>query len=49
MAAFDAPVEHDSTRAPEALVDDAAGTRVITRADFAAMEMRRLVGTHEPF
>lgn len=50
MSAFDALVELDGNRATEALVADAAGTRVITRADFAAaMEMRRLVGTHEPF
>jgi len=50
MAAFDALIELDGNRTTEALVEDAAGTRVITRADFAAaMEMRRLVGTHEPF
>ncbi len=50
MSAFDALVTLDGNRATEALVVDGTGTRVITRSDFAsAMEMRRLVGTDEPF
>ena len=50
LAAFDALVELDRMGANEAIVEDAHGSRVITRSDFAAaMEMRRLIGTGEPF
>ncbi|MBV0903811.1 site-2 protease family protein [Haloarcula salina] len=48
--AFDALVELDTGRATAAFVDGPEGTRVVTRADFAsAMEMRRLMGSPEPF
>ncbi|WP_367176362.1 site-2 protease family protein [Haloarcula rubripromontorii] len=49
-AAFDALVELDTARATAAFVDGPEGTRVVSREDFAsAMEMRRLVGSPEPF
>jgi Zn-dependent protease len=49
-AAFDALVELDTARATAAFVDGPDGTRVISREDFSsAMEMRRLVGSPEPF
>ncbi|RLM39790.1 site-2 protease family protein [Haloarcula sp. Atlit-120R] len=49
-AAFDALVELDTARATAAFVDGPEGTRVVSRDDFAsAMEMRRLVGSPEPF
>ena len=50
MSAFDALVELDTARSSTALVDGPEGTRVVSREDFsAAMEMRKLVGTDEPF
>lgn len=49
-AAFDALVELDTARATAAFVDGPEGTRVVSREDFSsAMEMRRLVGSPEPF
>ncbi|WP_424000900.1 site-2 protease family protein [Haloarcula salina] len=49
-AAFDALVELDTSGATAAFVDGPEGTRVVTREDFAsAMEMRRLMGSPEPF
>ncbi|RLM97024.1 site-2 protease family protein [Haloarcula sp. Atlit-7R] len=49
-AAFIALVELDTARATAAFVDGPEGTRVVSRDDFAsAMEMRRLVGSPEPF
>ncbi|MGB9952215.1 site-2 protease family protein [Haloarcula marismortui] len=49
-AAFDALVELDTARATAAFVDGPEGTRVVSRDDFAsAMEIRRLVGSPEPF
>ncbi|GGM40727.1 site-2 protease family protein [Haloarcula argentinensis] len=49
-AAFDALVELDTARAIAAFVDGPEGTRVVSREDFAsAMEMRRVVGSPEPF
>ena len=50
MAAFDALVALDTARATAAFVDGPEGTRVVSRDDFSsAMEMRRLVGSAEPF
>ncbi|WP_336336608.1 site-2 protease family protein [Haloarcula brevis] len=50
MAAFDALVALDTARATAAFVDGPEGTRVVSRDDFSsAMEMRRLVGSSEPF
>ena len=48
--AFDALVSLDTEGATAAFVDGPEGTRVVTREDFAsAMEMRRLMGSPEPF
>jgi len=50
MSAFDALVELDTARASAALVEGPDGTRVVSREDFSsAMEMRKLIGTDEPF
>jgi CBS domain-containing protein len=48
--AFDALVELDQSRSTEAFVATPGGTRVVSRTDFAsAMEMRRMLGTGDPF
>jgi len=48
--AFDALVELDQSRSTEAFVATPEGTRVVSRADFAsAMEMRKMLGTGDPF
>nr|WP_254282973.1 site-2 protease family protein [Halomicroarcula limicola] len=50
MSAFDALVELDTARASAALVEGPDGVHVVSREDFSsAMEMRRLVGTGDPF
>lgn len=50
MAAFDGLIELDSRRATAAFVDGPGGRRVVSRTDFTdALEMRRLLGTNEPF
>ncbi|WP_135305774.1 site-2 protease family protein [Haloarcula amylovorans] len=49
-SAFDALVELDTARASAALVEGPDGVHVVTREDFSsAMEMRRLVGSGDPF
>ncbi|MBX0322783.1 site-2 protease family protein [Halomicroarcula sp. F13] len=50
LSAFDALVELDTSRASAALVEGPDGVHVVSREDFSsAMEMRRLVGTGDPF
>ena len=50
MSAFDALAELDAARSSAALVEGPDGTRVVSREDFtSAMEMRKLIGTDEPF
>jgi len=50
MAAFDALVELDQSRASEAFVTTPDGVRVVSRRDFAsALEMRKVLGRGDPF
>ncbi|MFB6307805.1 MAG: site-2 protease family protein [Haloarculaceae archaeon] len=47
--AFDALIELDRQGADAALIDSPAGTRIVSRSDFAsALELRRLMGTGSP-